>query len=70
MTLSVADRQRFATLVLRTMATEIGLDCEYPSVHFPFSDPKFIGVPTTTWIELKDHLRVKLVPHPNGPAYR
>ena len=70
MTLSVADRQKFATFVLRTMATEVGLDLEYPSVHFSVSDPKFADVPTTTWIELKDHKRVKLVAHPDGPAYR
>ena len=70
MTLSVDDRRQFATLVLRRMAEEVGLDREYPSVHFPVSDPKFADVPSTTWIELKDYRRVKLVSHPNGPAYR
>jgi hypothetical protein len=70
MTISIADRQRFATSVLRTMASDVGLDRDYPSMHFPVSDPRFAAIPTTTWIELKDHKRVKLVPHLDGPTYR
>jgi len=52
------------------MATAVGLDEDYPSVHFVVSDSRFSGVPTTTWIELKDYKRVKPVPHESGPAYR
>lgn len=59
MTLSVVERREFATFVLRTMVEEVGFDRDYPSVHFPVSDPRFDRVPTTTWIELRtcDELR-------------
>lgn len=70
MTLSVADRRTFASSVLRTMALEVGFDRDYPSVHFLVSDPKFSCVPTTTWIELKDYKRIKLVPSSGDVAYR
>ena len=70
MTLSVTERRKFATFVLRTMAEDVGLDRDYSSVHFPVSDPRFDQVPTTTWVELKEQKRVKLVPHAAGPAYR
>jgi hypothetical protein len=52
------------------MATAVGLDEDCPSMHFPVNDPRFVDVPTTTWIELKEHKRIKLVPHKDGPAYR
>jgi len=40
-TLSAADRQRFATIVLQTMASAVGTDDDYPSVHFLAVDPSF-----------------------------
>jgi hypothetical protein len=70
MTLSVATREQFALYVLKTMASAVGLDQDYPSVHFVVSDPRFADVPPTTWIELKDYRRIKLVSGVGEPAYR
>ena len=52
------------------MATEVGFDQEYSSVHFSVADARFSDVPTTIWIELKEHKRLKPVPHHDGPAFR
>jgi hypothetical protein len=52
------------------MAADVGFDRDYTSVAFTVSDARFASVPTTTWLELKDHKRVKPVAHIDGPAYR
>jgi hypothetical protein len=60
-TISISDRERHAADLLRRLFERVGLDTDYDSVFFNHEAPEFSDLPPTTWAELRDWKRLKLV---------